>query len=152
MHISQKIIAMTIVVIGTSLPELTITVLSAKKGEFDMAIGNIVGTNIFNICVVLGLPITLFGSVSSPAFNLVDLVVVLLAALLLFLFGRTDKELSRREGIIMVITVIVYYAYIFIYYKVFVVQIYEKKRKNALKKFASQEKTLSLHKNYKQPI
>lgn len=114
-NISQKIIAMTIVVIGTSLPELTITVLSAKKGEFDMAIGNIVGTNIFNICVVLGLPITIFGSVSSPAFNLVDLVVVLLAALLLFLFGRTDKELSRREGIIMVITVIVYYLYLFIY-------------------------------------
>ncbi len=115
LNISQKIIAMTIIVIGTSLPELTITVLSAKKGEFDMAIGNIVGTNIFNICVVLGLPITIFGAVSSPAFSLVDLVVVLLAALLLFLFGRTDRELSRREGIIMVITVIVYYAYIFIY-------------------------------------
>ncbi len=114
LNISQKIIAMTIIVIGTSLPELTITVLSAKKGEFDMAIGNIVGTNIFNICIVLGLPITIFGAVSSPAFNLVDLVVVLLAALLLFLFGRTDRELSRREGIIMVITVIVYYAYLFI--------------------------------------
>ena len=82
-HISQKIIAMTIIVIGTSLPELTITVLSAKKGEFDMAIGNIIGTNIFNICVVLGLPITIFGTVSSSAFNLVDMVVVLLAALLL---------------------------------------------------------------------
>ena len=75
----------------------------------------ITSTNIFNICIVLGFPITIFGGVSSPAFNLVDLIVVLLAALLLFLFGRTDKELSRREGIIMVITVIVYYAYIFIY-------------------------------------
>ena len=105
---------MTIIVIGTSLPELTITILSAKKGEFDMAIGNIVGTNIFNICVVLGLPITIFGTVSSPAFNLVDLVVVLLAALLLFVFGRTDRELSKREGIIMVITVVVYYLYLFI--------------------------------------
>jgi len=115
LNISQKIIAMTIIVIGTSLPELTITIVSAKKGEFDMAIGNIVGTNIFNICVVLGLPITIFGTVSSPAFNLVDLVVVLLAALLLFIFGRTDRELSRREGIIMLITVIVYYIYIFIY-------------------------------------
>jgi len=113
LNISQKIIAMTIIVIGTSLPELTITILSAKKGEFDMAIGNIVGTNIFNICVVLGLPITIFGTVSSSAFNLVDMVVVLLAALLLFVFGRTDKELSRREGVIMVIIVIVYYAYLF---------------------------------------
>lgn len=114
LRISQKIIAMTVIVIGTSLPELTITTLSAKKGEFDMAIGNIVGTNIFNICVVLGLPITIFGTVSSPAFNLVDLVVVLLAALLLFLFGRTDRELTRREGIIMLITVIVYYIYLFV--------------------------------------
>lgn len=115
LNISQKIISMTIIVIGTSLPELTITVLSAKKGEFDMAIGNIIGTNIFNICVVLGLPITIFGTVSSPAFNLVDLVIVLLAALLLFIFGRTDRKLTRREGIIMLITVIVYYLYIFIY-------------------------------------
>ena len=114
MHISQKIIAMTIIVIGTSLPELTITVLSAKKGEFDMAIGNIIGTNIFNICIVLGLPITIFGAVSSPAFSLVDLVVVLLAALLLFIFGVTDRELTRREGLIMLITVIVYYIYIFL--------------------------------------
>lgn len=114
LNISQKIIAMTIIVIGTSLPELTITVLSAKKGEFDMAIGNIVGTNIFNICIVLGLPVTIFGTISSSAFNLVDLVVVLLAALLLFLFGRSNKELTRREGVIMILVVVVYYIYIFL--------------------------------------
>ena len=105
---------MTIIVIGTSLPELTITLVSAKKGEFDMAIGNIIGTNIFNICVVLGLPTTIFGTVSSSDFNIVDLVVVLLAGLLLFIFGRSDRELTRREGIIMLIVVIVYYIYIFV--------------------------------------
>lgn len=114
LHVSQKIITMTIIVIGTSLPELTLTLVSAKKGEFDMAIGNIIGTNIFNICIVLGLPITIFGTVSSTAFNLVDLTVVLLAALLLFLFGRSDRLLTRREGIIMVTLVVVYYIYIFI--------------------------------------
>lgn len=114
LHISQKIIAMTVIVIGTSLPELTITILSAKKGEFDMAIGNIIGTNIFNICIVLGLPITIFGTVNLSTFNLVDLVVVLLAALLLFIFGTSDKKLTRREGIVMVLTVIVYYIYILI--------------------------------------
>jgi len=114
LNISQKFIAMTIIVIGTSLPELTITILSAKKGEFDMAIGNIIGTNIFNICVVLGLPISIFGSVSSNAFNNVDLAVVLLAALMLYIFGRTDKRLTRREGIFMLLTVIVYYVYIFV--------------------------------------
>jgi len=114
LNISQKIIAMTIIVIGTSLPELTITISSAKKNEFDMAIGNIIGTNIFNICVVLGLPISIFGSVSSNAFNNVDLAVVLLAALMLYIFGRTDKRLTRREGIFMLLTVIVYYVYIFV--------------------------------------
>lgn len=114
LNISQKIIAMTIIVIGTSLPELTITVLSAKKGEFDMAIGNIIGTNIFNICIVLGLPITIYGAISSTAFDLVDLVVVLLSSLLLFIFGSSGKELIRREGITMVILVVVYYIYLFI--------------------------------------
>lgn len=114
LKISQKVIAMTIIVIGTSLPELTITVTSAKKGEFDMAIGNIIGTNIFNICVVLGLPVAIYGTISSAAFNIVDLIVVLLAALLLSIFGTSDRELTRREGIIMLIVVIVYYIYIFV--------------------------------------
>lgn len=114
LHVSQKFIAMTIIVIGTSLPELTITVLSAKKGEFDMAIGNIIGTNIFNICVVLGLPVTIFGAVYSSSFNLIDLMVVLLAALLLSIFGTSDRELTRREGITMLLVVIVYYLYLFI--------------------------------------
>ena len=52
MGISQKIITMTAIVIGTSLPELTMTVGASRKGEFDMAVGNIIGTNIFNICIV----------------------------------------------------------------------------------------------------
>ena len=114
LHVSQKFIAMTVIVVGTSLPELTITVLSAKKGEFDMAIGNIIGTNIFNICVVLGLPVTIFGAVYSSSFNLIDLMVVLLAALLLSIFGTSNRELSRREGIAMLLVVIVYYLYLFI--------------------------------------
>ena len=114
LNISQKFIAMTVIVIGTSLPELTITVLSAKKGEFDMAIGNIIGTNIFNICVVLGLPVTIFGAVYSSSFNLIDMIIVLLAALLLSIFGTSDRELSRREGIVMLLVVIVYYLYLFI--------------------------------------
>lgn len=114
LNVSQKIIAMTIIVIGTSLPELTITITSAKKGEFDMAIGNIIGTNIFNICVVLGLPIAIYGTVYSTAFGIIDLMVVLLAALLLFIFGTSDKELTRREGVAMLVVGIVYYLYIFI--------------------------------------
>lgn len=112
--ISQKIIAMTVIVIGTSLPELTMTVISAKKGEFDMAVGNIIGTNIFNICIVLGLPILIYGDISSPSFNVVDSIVVLTSALMYYLFGKSNKELSRREGLFMIILFLVYYLYLFI--------------------------------------
>lgn len=109
--ISQKVISMTIIVIGTSLPELIMTVLSAKKGEFDMAVGNIIGTNIFNMCVVLGLPIAIYGSVTSISFDLIDTSMVLVASLFFFIFGRSERKLTRREGILMVLVFVTYYAY-----------------------------------------
>lgn len=110
--ISQKIISMTIIVIGTSLPELTMTVLSARKGEFDMAVGNIIGTNIFNMCVVLGLSIAIYGTVTSASFNLMDTSMVLISSVFFFLFGTSDRKLSRREGIFMVLVFVFYYGYV----------------------------------------
>lgn len=111
--ISQKIISMTVIVIGTSLPELTMTVSASKKNEFDLAVGNIIGTNIFNMCVVLGLPIALYGTVSSNAFNIIDTSIVLLSSIMFYIFGKSNKELSRREGILMIILFLVYYIYVF---------------------------------------
>jgi cation:H+ antiporter len=112
--ISQKIIAMTAIVIGTSLPELTMTVAASKKGEFDLAVGNIIGTNIFNICIVLGLPILIFGGFTSNAFNIVDMVVVLLAAVVYYWFGRSSHRLERLEGMLMVAIFAAYYTYLFL--------------------------------------
>ncbi len=112
LHISQKIIAMTIVVIGTSLPELVMTVSASRKGEHDLAIGNIIGTNIFNICIVLGLPTLIFGGFTSNAFNIIDTLVVLAAAILYFLCGRSNKKLTRIEGIMMVMIFAAYYTYV----------------------------------------
>ena len=114
LHISQKVIAMTIIVIGTSLPELVMTVNASKKGEHDLAVGNIIGTNIFNICVVLGLPTLLFGGFTSAAFNFVDTLVVLLAAIMYYLCSRSSKKLTRIEGIMMVMIFTAYYTYVFI--------------------------------------
>ena len=112
--ISQKIIAMTAIVIGTSLPELTMTVAASKKGEFDLAVGNIIGTNIFNICIVLGLPILIFGGFTSNAFNIIDMVVVLLAAVVYYWFGRSSHRLERLEGMLMVAIFAAYYTYLFL--------------------------------------
>jgi cation:H+ antiporter len=110
--ISQKFIAMTIIVIGTSLPELVMTITAAKKGEFELAVGNIIGTNIFNICIVLGLPTLIFGGFSSSAFNFIDMLAVIIAAASYYIFGYTHKKLTRAEGVIMVSLFVIYYLYI----------------------------------------
>ena len=112
--ISQKIITMTAIVIGTSLPELTMTVGASRKGEFDLAVGNIIGTNIFNICIVLGLPTLIYGDFTSAAFNFVDTIVVLLAAVVYYWFGRSSRQLERFEGMLMVAIFAAYYTYLFL--------------------------------------
>ena len=111
LNISEKAITMTAIVIGTSLPEMIMTVTSAKKGEFDMAIGNIIGTNIFNICIVLGLPILIFGNIVLEGFGFIDILAVFLSSFLLFVFARSEREVSKKEGTIMLIVFVLYYVY-----------------------------------------
>ena len=110
--VSQKLITMVIIVIGTSLPELVMTAMAARKNEHEMAIGNIIGTNIFNICIVLGLPISLLGDVAIVGFNVIDIFFVATAAVSLFFFANNGRKVSRREGIIMLGTFITYYTYL----------------------------------------
>ena len=111
--ISEKIITMTIIVIGTSLPELMLTVTSAKKGEFDMTIGNIIGNNIFNICSVLGLPVALYGDIALKSFSIIDILTVFLSSLSLYLFAKSEKKISKKEGLIMLAIFLAYYIYLF---------------------------------------
>ena len=113
-NISEKIITMIAIVIGTSLPELVMTVTSARKGEFDMAVGNIIGTNIFNICVVLGLPVVIYGNVSLGGFNFIDILVVFLSSFCLYLFAKSERIISRKEAFVMLCIFIMYYVYLFI--------------------------------------
>lgn len=111
-NVSPKLITMTVVVIGTSLPEMTMTVVAAKKGEFDIALGNIVGTNIFNIGIVLGLPLLIYGGFASADFNIIDVLAVHIAAFTLYFFSKNDKVLTKLEGIVMLALFVIYYAYI----------------------------------------
>lgn len=110
-NISQKVITLVIIVIGTSIPELVMTVVAAKKNEFEMAIGNIIGTNIFNMCIVLGLPITIIGKLTIIDFNIIDLLFLFLSSFLLFLFARSEKKISKLEGITMILMFLIYYSY-----------------------------------------
>lgn len=112
LNISTKLISMIVIVIGTSLPELMITITSAKKGEFDMTVGNIIGTNIFNICIVLGLPTLIYGSIYSNSFNFIDLIVVIISASIFYFQSRSERTITRFEGIIMIVLFIFYYTYL----------------------------------------
>ena len=107
-------IAMTAIVIGTSLPELTMTVGAARKGEFDLAVGNIIGTNIFNICIVLGLPILIFGGFESGSFNIIDSLAVMVAAVVYYVCSFSGKKLIRKEGVLMVLIFLAYYDYVLV--------------------------------------
>lgn len=108
---SQTLIGLTIVSIGTSLPELVTSVVAARKNEVDMALGNAIGSNIFNILMVLGI-----ASVLSPinfiTENIIDIAVLLVFTLLVWLFGATKKSIARVEGLIMVLLYAAYAVYI----------------------------------------
>lgn len=112
LHISQKVITMVILVIGTSMPELIMAITSVKKGEYDIIIGNIIGTNIFNIGFVLTLPIIIFGGVTTMSFHLPDMFIMTVAGYILYLFASDDRKLDKTEGLIMITIFIIYYGYI----------------------------------------
>lgn len=112
MGVSERMISLTIVAFGTSLPELVTSVIATKKGEYDIAIGNVVGSNIFNIGIVIGLPIAMFGGINKISFSYIDLIVMVVSAILLFIFSFNDKKISKKEGIIFLIIFAVYYSYV----------------------------------------
>ncbi|MDO4889229.1 MAG: calcium/sodium antiporter [Candidatus Saccharibacteria bacterium] len=112
--VSDRIIALTVIAFGTSLPELVTTVAAARKGEADLAVGNIIGSNIFNICIVLGVPVAIFGTVTPGSFQMVDLAMLIVSAIVLFIFAKTQKKISRREGFLMLLAFAAYYAVVII--------------------------------------
>lgn len=111
--VSERIIALTVVAIGTSLPELVTSVFAAIKGESDIAVGNVVGSNIFNVLVVAGAS-SLFYPLAFTNVNLVDAAVALGAAVLLLaivLIGK--RKVGRVGGALMLIGFAAYYACLF---------------------------------------
>lgn len=112
--ISERVISLTIIAFGTSLPELVTTIVSAKKGEQDLLVGNIIGSNIFNICVVLGIPVVIYGEITPSSFQIIDLIMLVGSAFLLFVFSETSKRISKVEGILMLIVFVIYYTLVFV--------------------------------------
>lgn len=111
--VPERVIGLTVVAIGTSLPELVTSVVAAIKNESDIAVGNIIGSNIFNIFVVAGAS-SLFYPLTFTQMNLIDALVAFGAAALLYFFSLMKGDKIRRyAGVIMLLCCIGYYVYLF---------------------------------------
>lgn len=112
-HMSETLIGLTIVALGTSLPELVTSIVASRKGEVDLAVGNVIGSNIANILVVLGLSAT----VSPLAINdmvIIDTVILIIVSVIVYIMCLRGKTINRREGIIMLLMYAAYTVYIFV--------------------------------------
>ena len=113
LKISETIIGITIIAIGTSLPELSVSITSALKGQHGLAVGNIIGSNIFNLLAVIGL-----GTAISPAYlheDIFNIHLMLMVSLTLFIFFVTFRKndvISRPEGFLLLLTFLSYMGYI----------------------------------------
>ena len=107
---SETLVGLTIVAVGTSLPELVTSVVAARKGETNLAVGNVLGSNIFNILFILGISCTI-SPITVQMVSLADNIILIWLSLLTFLFAYTKKEIDRREGINMLLGYVVYMVY-----------------------------------------
>ena len=111
--ISELAVGLTVVAMGTSAPELLVSLLSAFQGAKDIAVGNVVGSNIFNILWILGLTATITPIGYNPALNL-DIWFLVLVTILFFIFTFTGKrhKVDRREGLLFVVLYVGYLVFL----------------------------------------
>ncbi|MDO5590589.1 MAG: calcium/sodium antiporter [Lachnospiraceae bacterium] len=109
--LSQTLIGLTIVAMGTSLPELVTSLIAAKKGEVDMALGNVIGSDIFNILFVLGIA-TAISPIEFLMENVFDIIILIVMSLLVLGFSWSKQEINRKEGLSMLLIYAAYMVYI----------------------------------------
>ncbi len=109
--VSEDLIGLTIIAVGTNLPELVTSIVAVKKGESDIAIGNLVGTNIYNIFLILGLSATINPiTISTNAF--IDIIILTITSFIVYIFIRHKKDINKIEGITMILLYIIYIVYV----------------------------------------
>ena len=108
---TETMVGLTIVAVGTSLPELVTSFVAARKGEVDMALGNAIGSNVFNILLVLGIAsvISPIGFVMS---NAIDILAVVVATLVCWIVAAKNKSLGKIMGALMVVSYFAYMVYV----------------------------------------
>lgn len=113
LNIGKEIIAVSVLALGTSLPELSVSLVCVKRGSYDVAVGNVLGSNIFNALVVMAVP-RFFGTLIIPKTTLIEGLLEMLCGTILMFFVVQDKQITRWEGYLFVI-----------FYAWFIAQIFE---------------------------
>ena len=108
---SERLIGLTVIAVGTSLPELVTSVTAAKKGNADIAIGNVVGSNLFNVLFIIGLT-AMIRPMNFARNFITDGIVATVAAVLLWLLARDDRKVGRRDGFVLLGAYAAYFIYI----------------------------------------
>lgn len=104
---SENLVGLTIVAVGTSLPEFVTSVVAVKKGENEIAIGNVIGSNIFNILLILGLA-AVINPITMSTLALMDAIFMTIITVLLYLFMKKDNSLVKKQGIVLIVIYIAY--------------------------------------------
>lgn len=108
---SEAMVGLTIIAVGTSLPELMTSVVAARKGESDIALGNVIGSNIFNVFFILGIS-AVITPVSVSAAVAFDAVILTIISIVAFIFALTDRRFSKMEGVILALLYVVYMIFV----------------------------------------
>lgn len=111
--VSENFIGLTIIAIGTSLPELVTSITATRKGDSGLALGNAIGSNLFNILFILGMSATIC-PLNVLSESIIDCIILLVSAVILYVFARTKKTMNRWEGIVCVFLYVAYTAYLLI--------------------------------------
>lgn len=111
--LSETVIGLTVIAIGTSLPELVTSIVAARKGQNDIAVGNVVGSNVFNILFILGMSAAI-SPIVTDSYAIIDTCVLIAITLVTFLFALPKRKITRPMGVIMLLMYVGYTAYLLI--------------------------------------
>ena len=111
-NVSQTFISIAIIAVGTSLPEITTSIAAIKKNRINIAIGNLIGSNMFNTLFVIGMAALVNPIKLTETSLLIDCVVFVITCLTLVVFTKRKPEISRTEGLTLISIYIIYIAYV----------------------------------------
>ena len=109
--LSQTFIGLTIVALGTSLPELVTSMVAASKGENDLAVGNVVGSNIFNILLILGIS-SVITPITLDVTAVYDTLILIAASLIVYISAISKREIQRKEGAFFLLAYLAFFVYV----------------------------------------